>query len=182
MSQVITGVAGQSGAGPLRMSLAFQLRALVLLHRSKTQEEFERDWNTAAAVIAKGYAPPRLRRVQALSVPIDWALNKNGDETEEYAEILRVDEARLEHTRYIQEIQIGKHGRTLEAAMLRARTFRQLARQVEKEGIRRPIYLVDVSAFDLPYWMYRFDGHHRAVCAKYLGLDRVPAYVFGAES
>lgn len=182
MSHVFPGISFGADAAPIRLPIVYRLHARFLLLRAATQEEFERDWKTAEAVVARGYAPPRLVRVEALSVPVEWALDKNREETEEYLEVLRVPDSRVEETRYIQEIQIRRHGRTLESAMLRAQTFRELARRLEKEGIRRPIPLVDVAAFDLPYRMFRFDGHHRAICAKYLGLGRVPAYVFQVES
>lgn len=178
MSQVFHGNTYGADVVPQPLSVLFQLRALLLLLRPETQEEFERDWNSAVAVQAKGYAPPRLVRVRALAVPTAWALDKNSEETEEYVEVLQAEESQVEQTRYIQEIQLRKHARSLESAMHRARTFRELAGRLEREGIRRPVYLVDVSAYGLPYRMFRFDGHHRAICARFLGLERVPAYVF----
>ena len=109
---------------------------------------------------------------------LQFVLEKNSDENEDYLEILRVDASRLEQTRYVQEVQIKKHGRSLASTLVRVEEFRNLAKSVARDGIRRPVLLADVATFELPYRMYRFDGHHRAICAKHLGLERVPAFVF----
>lgn len=159
-------------------SLAMQAKALLALAWPKTHVKFERDWRKASSVAAKHYETPSLTRVDALWIPVDSVLEKNREENEVYLEVLRANGAHLEQTRYIQDIQIGNHGRTLASALAKAEAFRLLARSVEREGIRRPVFLADVAEFDLPYRMFRFDGHHRAICAKYLGMDLVPAFVF----
>ncbi len=155
-----------------------QIKACLALAWPKTHVKFETDWRQAASVTAKQYETPGFTGARAVWMPVAWALEKNHEETEDYLELLRTDEAHLEQTRYIQAIQIGKHGRTLASALARAEEFRQLARSVERDGIRRPALLADVAEFDLPYRMFRFDGHHRAICAMHLGMDRIPAFVF----
>ncbi len=155
-----------------------QFKALLALVWPKTHVKFERDWCKAASVTARHYETPRFTRVDALWIPVDSVLEKNHEENEAYLEVLRANGAQLEQARYIQDIQIGNHGRTLACALAKAEEFRRLARSVERDGIRRPVLLVDVAEFDLPYRMFRFDGHHRAICAKHLGMDLVPAFVF----
>jgi hypothetical protein len=161
-----------------RLSVMMQLQALFMLVWPRTYAKFEREWHKASSITAKGYATPRFVQVSAEWVPIDLVLEKNSDENEDYLEILRVDASRLEQTRYVQEVQIKKHGRSLASTLVRVEEFRNLAESVARDGIRRPVLLADVAAFELPYRMYRFDGHHRAICAKHLGLERVPAFVF----
>jgi len=155
-----------------------QIQALLILARPYTHTNFKDEWRQASSVAAKGYEPPRLTRVSAIWVPTDWALEKNSDENGEYLEVLQADASRLEQTRYVQEVQMKRHRQSLASALVCAKTFRDLARSIEKEGIRRPIHLVDVAAYDLPYRMFRLDGHHRAICARQLGLDWIPAFVF----
>lgn len=155
-----------------------QFKALLAFAWPKTYVKFEKDWRAASSVAARHYETPRFTHVDAIWIPVDSALEKNHEETEAYLEVLRASEAQLEQTRYIQDIQIGNHGRTLASALAKAEEFRQLARSVERDGIRRPVLLADVAAFDLPYRMFRFDGHHRSICAVHLGMDLVPAFVF----
>lgn len=160
------------------LSITMQIKARLALAWPKTHVKFEKDWRQATSVTARHYETPGFIRAHAVWMPVEWALEKNHEETEDYLELLRADETHLEQTRYIQDIQIGKHGRTLASALSRAEEFRQLARSVERDGIRRPVLLADVAEFDLPYRMFRFDGHHRAICARHLGMDRIPAFVF----
>lgn len=155
-----------------------QIQALLLLARPRTHANFKDEWRQASSVAAKGHEPPSLTRVSAVWAPTDWALEKNSDEDEEYLEVLHADGSQLEQTSYVQEIQMKRHRQSLASALERAKAFRNLERSIEKEGIRRPLHLVDVTAYDLPYRMFRLDGHHRAICAKHLGLDWVPAFVF----
>jgi len=178
MAQSIEQHSCEFVAGRGRLSILMQLQALLLLARPYTHTNFQDEWRQASSVAAKGYAPPRLTWASALWVPTSWALEKNSDEHEDYLEAIQAEASRLEQTRYVQEIQMRQHRRSLATAMLRAEIFRDLVRSIEKEGIRRPIHLVDVTAYDLPYRMFRLDGHHRAICARHLGLDWIPAFVF----
>lgn len=161
-----------------RLSITMQFRASLTLVWPGTHAEFENIWRRASSVVAKGYATPRFIGVCAAWVPVDIALEKNSDEIDAYLEVLRADDYRLDQTRYIQEIQMKKHGHSLVASLAKAEKFRHLAKSIERDGIRRPIFLADVAEFDLPYRMFRFDGNHRAICAKHLGLEMVPAFVF----
>ena len=161
-----------------KLSIALRCQALLTLALPKTHVRFEYDWHKAASVTAKGYETPRFITVHARWVPVDMVLEKNSDENEAYMEFLRADDSQLEQTRYIQEIQIKRHRRSLSEALAQAKEFRLLLKSVQRHGIHRPVLLVDVAEFDLPYRFYRFDGHHRAICAKFLGMDLVPAFIF----
>lgn len=178
MVQVISRKPGEVENGLKKLSMVMQIQALLALVLPKTRTKFECDWSKAASIAAKGYQTPRLTNVCARWVPIDAALEKNSDENEAYLGFLRADNARLEQTGYIQEIQINRHQRSLGDALAQAEEFRLLLKSIQSHGIRRPVLLVDVAEYDLPYRFYRFDGHHRAICAKFLGMETVPAFIF----
>jgi hypothetical protein len=178
MVHVISRKPGEIENDLKKLSIVMQIQALLALVLPKTRTKFEYDWSKAASVASKGYETPRLTNVCARWVPVDVVLEKNRDENEAYMEFLRADDARLEQTRYIQEIQIKRHKRSLADALAQAEEFRALLKSIQSHGIRRPVLLVDVAGYDLPYRFYRFDGHHRAICAKFLGIETVPAFIF----
>ncbi len=60
----------------------------------------------------------------------------------------------------------------------RAKQFMSLFEDILDHGVRRAIWVADVGAMNLPFKYFRFDGCHRACCAKVCGMDTVPAILF----
>jgi hypothetical protein len=116
-------------------------------------------------------------------ISLDEALARNAGEFEDhiYSQLLTIGHDRIKESLYVQEVQMKRHGHSLAESLARAEKFLRLAESIEVKGIRRPVFVADVSDFDLPYELFRFDGHHRCVCAKHLGATRVPAFVFKAR-
>jgi len=79
---------------------------------------------------------------------------------------------------YIQEYLLSRFDE-IEAAN-RASRFLALHVSIRTNGFRDqfPVYVADVSALDLGFRYFRFDGCHRLASAYVLGLAAVPAYLF----
>ena len=46
----------------------------------------------------------------------------------------------------------------------------------------RPVWIADLAGWGLGFRYFRFDGAHRACCAKVCGMKEVPAWVFTAKA
>jgi len=65
----------------------------------------------------------------------------------------------------------------------RAKSFLDLLEDIRENGFddKHPVCVADVSNTNLGMRYFRFDGCHRACCAKHLGINEVPAYIFTTE-
>ncbi|MYM31658.1 ParB N-terminal domain-containing protein [Duganella sp. CY15W] len=155
-----------------------QVHALSHLVWPGTHLAFRKNWVSTTKRYPKELPVPKIISVRAKSISVESALRKNSDETDIYLQVLRTKENDLEKSAYVQEIQIRSHGQNATIALAKARKFQELAKSIKKDGVRKPILLANVEQFDLPYQMFRFDGHHRAICALSLGLEKIPAFIF----
>lgn len=67
-----------------------------------------------------------------------------------------------------------------ETASRRASTFTNLFENMKIEGYnkRYPVCVVDISDLNFGFRYFRIDGCHRLCCAKILGIEEVPAWIF----
>lgn len=64
----------------------------------------------------------------------------------------------------------------------RAMEFIDLLADVAENGIRKPVWVADLSCVrNSKVDFFRFDGCHRTACAKVCGIDVVPTLLFTAE-
>lgn len=61
--------------------------------------------------------------------------------------------------------------------------FLNLFDSIKKNGYRfdKPVFVADISGLNFGFKFFRFDGCHRACCARILGIENIPAYVFRLE-
>lgn len=77
---------------------------------------------------------------------------------------------------YIQEYLNPRYSD--EKANDRIKTFVELLDNIERNKILKPIWVADISNFNLGFSYFRFDGCHRLCCAKFLKIEKVPVLIF----
>lgn len=60
----------------------------------------------------------------------------------------------------------------------RMMSFIELFNNIKMNGLKKPIWVADISCLDLGFQYFRFNGCHRLCCFKVLGIDEIPAIVF----
>lgn len=63
---------------------------------------------------------------------------------------------------------------------MRAKTFLDLLEDMRENGYDSnfPAWVADLEDFDFDFRYFRFDGCHRACCAKHLGIEKIPVWIF----
>lgn len=149
----------------------------------KVKQEFHQnlvDWHLGGPK-SNGWTrtgPPLPLRVAKLTsyhlgeISVDDGLAKNKEETLKWHLAFLQGDDSLYLSEYLKprynESQIAK----------RIRSFRQLLTDIQSNGIRKPIWVADISCLDLDFRYFRFNGCHRLCCAKILGIQLVPAFIF----
>jgi hypothetical protein len=63
----------------------------------------------------------------------------------------------------------------------RMSTFLSLLGDIKNNGIKKSIWVADVSHLKIGFNYFRFNGCHRLCCAKFLNIQNVPAIVFNTS-
>lgn len=111
---------------------------------------------------------------QILSV--DECLAKNAEETKKW----HIDFLLGNGSAYRQEYLSPRYD--YQKAENRMTSFMSLFKDIEMNGIKIPVWMADISQLGLGFKYFRFDGCHRLCCAKVIGIQTVPAFVFKIEA
>lgn len=123
----------------------------------------------------------KLRTWEKSVIPVDEVLAKNRLEVEKWHLAFLQGGTPAEKTLYWIEYLMPRY--TEAEADLRCKTFIRLFKSIRKEGFQTNshIWVADLESLNLGFRYFRFDGCHRAACAKMLGIETVPAYVFSVS-
>ena len=103
---------------------------------------------------------------------VDDCLAKNAEETKRW----HIDFLVGSGTNYRQEYLATRYN--FQKAENRAISFGNLFKDIEVNGIKKAVWIADVSSLDLGFRYFRFNGCHRLCCAKVIGIQTIPAFVF----
>lgn len=157
----------------------------------KCEKEFQRNWNDwfAGGPRETGWTrtgpwrkvkPAKLVTSSRTEIWINQGLEKNPNETAKWHLDFLRNSHPLEDTAYYREYLRPRY--TEEQARKRAEDFLLLRDDIERNGVKTPIWVADIEQFNLGFRYFRFNGCHRLCCAKVLGHETVPAYIFSTEA
>lgn len=129
------------------------------------------------------YIPLKIRSFRFGKVAVEEVLAKNKQEVERWhlQFLTCYTYGNWEKTSYFQEYLLPRLEE--DEAYSRAVDFTGLLNDVIANGVRRAVWVADVSEFSwLPFHYFRFDGCHRACCAKFCGIKTIPALIFTVDT
>lgn len=115
-----------------------------------------------------------LTRYCKTEIPVDAALAKNAAQTKRWHISFLNDHKIYEETEYWKEYLLPNYFDPKQ----RADSFLELFYSIKSEGIKRLIWVADVTHLDLGFKYFRFDGCHRLCAAKVLGMQMIGAMTF----
>jgi hypothetical protein len=121
----------------------------------------------------------RLLSYSLTCLDVDSVLEKNPAEVARWHMDFLKNHSNLEKTNYYNEYLLPRYN--IEKAKCKAAKFLSLLNDIKLNGIKKPIWVADVSTLGLGLRYFRFNGCHRTCCAKYLGIKFVPVLMFKSE-
>lgn len=115
---------------------------------------------------------------RTIDVPVDDVLAKNRDEIYRWHLGFLNNPYDFENTPYFQEYLLTRYDKA--AAKKRVDVFFSLLSLMRLKHVD-PVMVADVANFKLGFRYFRFDGCHRACCAKFLGHKSISARVFSTR-
>lgn len=155
------------------------------------QDAFQHNWNDwlkggpkAGGWTRSGQAlskpPLKLADMQVGEVEIEDILAKNSAETKRWHLSFLENHERPEQTPYWNEYLLPRM--TADDARVRANRFIRLYETFSDNSVPF-VWVADMATVDVPveFKYFRFDGCHRACCAKMRGMKTLPALIFSLE-
>lgn len=108
-------------------------------------------------------------------IKVDEGLAKNKKETDKWHISFLKNKKHLYEKEYL-------HTRynTIQAEE-RVASFIDLFNDIKINGVKKSIWVANVSYLNLGFQYFRFDGCHRLCCCKVLGIKEIPAIVFNIK-
>lgn len=119
----------------------------------------------------------KLDRYSLGSILIDDVLAKNRSEVERWHLAFLKDHKDIASTDYYKEYLLP---RFRDRSHERAHAFLALFEDIKTIGMKRPVWVADIEVFNLGFRYFRFEGCHRACCAKVLGQTSIQSIIFRA--
>jgi hypothetical protein len=129
------------------------------------------------------YRPVRIVSYFSTELPVEEILAKNRMEAQKWhigflETLIAVGKSKFywKKTTYYREYL--KPRLEDEQGFEQSKRFISLIEDVIENGVRRAVWVADVSELKMPFRYFRFDGCHRACCAKICGIPRIPTLIF----
>lgn len=116
----------------------------------------------------------RLGTFRRTRISVDAALEKNPVQASRWHIEFLKNHSVYDNTPYWNEYLIPNYASPIE----RADSFLELFASIQREGIKKPIWVVEAGSLGLGFDCFRFDGCHRLCSAKVLGMTEIDAIVF----
>jgi len=121
------------------------------------------------------YKPLLLTGHHEAMVLVDDVLSKNRNEVERWHLEFLDTNAPTSQTQYFQEYLLSRFEE--QEALRRATQFKRLFQRIAQQGVLKRVWVAETDLVRC----FRFDGCHRACCAKSCGITHIPAFVFSTE-
>ena len=143
-------------------------------------------WTRTGPLIVPSYEAS-LGKPSHEDVDVDLALAKNRAEVEKWHISFLRDQTSsdpkngIEETLYWKEYLSPRYNR--KESHQRINKWLGMFRNMHERGYSRkfPIWVANVKPLGLGFDYFRFNGCHRLVCAKVLGLKTIPAFLFSVD-
>ena len=159
----------------------------MIFHISKKiQNEFDRNlkdwylggpkdngWTRTGPAIKEKQA--KLINYSFINISIDEVLAKNYIETEKWHMDFLRNMQNIVDTRYYSEYLCPRYKGL---SINRANYFINLVKDIELNGVRKPVWVADVEDLKMGFKYFRFNGCHRACALKFIGKKEIFAIVF----
>jgi hypothetical protein len=123
----------------------------------------------------------KLKSVVKSIINVDDGLAKNLNEVNKWHISFLNNHETISNTLYYSEYLLPRFEH--KSAINRAKNFLALFESIKTNGLDGScVFVADMSGLNYPFNYFRFDGCHRLACAKVLGIQWLPAYIFTLEA